>query len=175
MLSDRAVWEKWASRDKLKPANWAALPVPPKVRVIVPTEQTWRYTTEKPGNGWMKADFDAAAWKAGRAGFGTLPPGLAQHTPWKTGDIWLRREITVPQGERPHLQFLAYHDEDVEIYVNGIPAAQEAGFTTSYVPLDIAPQALAEMKPGAKILVAVHCHQTTGGQGIDVGLADVAE
>jgi len=31
------------------------------------------------------------------------------------------------------------------------------------------------MKPGSKILVAVHFHQTEGGQGIDVGLADVTE
>ena len=60
-----------------------------------------------------------------------------QHTPWTTDDIWLRREITVPEGKHPHLQFIAYHDEDVEIYVNGIPAAEEAGFTTSYVPLEI--------------------------------------
>ena len=32
MLSDRAIWEKRASRDKLKPANWAPLPAPAKVR-----------------------------------------------------------------------------------------------------------------------------------------------
>ena len=29
------------------------------------------------------------------------------------------------------------------------------------------------MNPGAKVLVAVHCHQIEGGQGINVGLADV--
>ena len=137
MLTDRAVWEKWASRDKLKPANWAPLPAPPKVSMLVPTEQTWRYTTDKPADGWTKPGFDAAGWKEGRAGFGTHPPEFVQHTQWKTDDIWLRREITVPEGEHPHLHFIAYHDEDVEIYVNGILAAQEGGFTTSYVPLEI--------------------------------------
>ena len=175
MLSDRAVWKKWASRDKLKPANWAPLPAPPKVSTVVPTEQTWRYTTRKPGDNWTKPGFDATGWKEGRAGFGTNPPGFVQHTRWTTDDIWLRREITVPEGNHPHLHFVAYHDEDVEIYVDGIPAAQESGFTTSYVPLEISREARAVMKPGAKILVAVHCHQTEGGQGIDVGLADVAE
>ena len=175
MLTDRDTWKKWASRDKLKPANWSPLPVPPKMCVVVPTEQTWHYTTQKPGNRWMEADFDATGWKEGRAGFGTHPPAFVPHTPWQSDDIWLRRGITVPQGMHPHLQFIAYHDEDVEIYVNGIAAAAEAGYTTNYVPLEISRKARAAMKPGAKILVAVHCHQTIGGQGIDVGLADVAE
>ena len=49
MLGDRAVWKKWASRDKLKPANWAPLPAPPRISMLVPTEQTWRYTTHEPG------------------------------------------------------------------------------------------------------------------------------
>ncbi len=175
MLSDRAVWQKWAARDTLKPANWAPLPVPPKVSMLVPTEQSWRYTTQKPAEGWMKTDFAAKDWKEGRAGFGTNPPKFVRHTPWTSDDIWLRREITVPAGERPHLQFIAYHDEDVEIYVNGILAAAEGGFTTSYVTLEISREARAAMKPSAKVMVAVHCHQTTGGQGIDVGLADVEE
>ncbi len=39
MLSDRDLWKKWASRDTLKPANWAPLPVAPQVRIIVPLEQ----------------------------------------------------------------------------------------------------------------------------------------
>ena len=175
MLTDRDVWKKWASRDQRKPADWAPLPQPPKTSMLVPTEQTWRYTTEKPGDHWTKPDFDPTGWKEGRAGFGTNPPGFVQHTLWKTDDIWLRREIAVPEGAHPHLQFIAYHDEDVEIYVNGILAAEESGFTTSYVPLEISSEARAVMKPGAKILVAVHCHQTVGGQGIDVGLGDVTE
>jgi hypothetical protein len=175
MLTDRVLWEKWASRDKLKPVNYAPLPAPPKISMVVPAEQTWRYTTQDPGNNWMETGFDATSWKEGQAGFGTQPPGFVQHTEWTTKDIWLRREITVPEGEHPGLQFVAYHDEDVEIHVNGIPAAEEGGFSTSFVPLEISRQARAAMKPGTKVLIAVHCHQTEGGQGIDVGLADVTE
>ena len=67
------------------------------------------------------------------------------------------------------------HRPDVEVYVNGILAAQDGGFTTSYVPLELSREARALLQPGAKITVAVHCHQTEGGQGIDVGLADVTE
>lgn len=175
MLTDRDAWKKWSSRDKLKPANWTPLASPPKISTVVPTEQTWRYATEKPVDDWTKAEFDASGWKEGKAGFGTRPPGFVQHTEWKTADIWLRREITLPEGDHPNLQFVAYHDEDVEVYVNGIPAAKEGGYTTGYVPLEILREARAEMKPGSRILIAVHCHQATGGQGIDVGLADVAQ
>ena len=87
---------------------------------------------DKPADNWTKTDFDATGWKEGRAGFGTHPPHFVRHTQWKTDDIWLRREITVPEGKHPHLQFIVYHDEDVEIYVNGIAAAAEGGFTTGY-------------------------------------------
>ena len=175
MLTDRAVWKKWASRDTLKPAKWAPLPAMPKLTMLVPTEKTWRYTTTKPASTWTQPDFDASGWKEGRAGLGTNPPNFVQHTEWKTDDIWLRREMVVPAGEHANLQFVAFHDEDVEIYVNGVLASQESGFTTRYVPLEISKQARAIMKPGEKVMVAVHCHQTEGGQGINVGLADVTE
>ena len=94
--------------------------------MLVPTEQTWRYTTQKPGDGWTKPELRRLRLE-GR-------PGRVRHAaarirsthPWKTDDIWLRREMTVPEGDHPHLQFIVYHDEDVEIYVNGISASQEA-------------------------------------------------
>jgi hypothetical protein len=94
-------------------------------------------------------------------------------TRWNTDDIWLRRSITLPDREYPDLQFYVDHDEDVEVYVNGILAAKEQGFTTSYETLNIQASARALLKPNATVTLAVHCHQTAGGQNIDVGLANV--
>ena len=41
--------------------------------------------------------------------------------------------------------------------------------------MEIRKTARALLKPGAKITLAVHCHQTIGGQGVDVGIVNVAE
>ena len=172
------VWQKWASADKTKTGDWAPLPELPKITMVVPTAQTapatWRYTTQKPADNWTAPDFDASAWAEGLSSFATAgTPGAVRNTEWHTDDIWLRREFALPDRHYPNLQFYSAHDEDVEIYVNGILASSESGFTTSYVPLDIRPKALELLKPGAKVLIAVHCHQTTGGQNIDVGLINV--
>jgi hypothetical protein len=180
MLTDRAVWKKWAGADKMKVGNWAPLPAAPKITVVVPTAKTapfkWRYTTNAPASNWIQPDFDASQWPEGPSSFGTEgTPGAVVHTRWNTDDIWLRRQITMPEGNYPNLQFYVDHDEDVEIYVNGILAATESGFNSGYEPLEIQPLARALLKPGATVTVAVHCHQTSGGQNIDVGLANVVE
>jgi hypothetical protein len=180
MLGDRKMWKKWAGADKTRTGHWAPLPEPPKITDVVVTSaktpQSWQYTTQKPADDWTKPDFDAASWKVGPASFGTAgTPGSAVHTTWRTADIWLRRDLTVPPGDFHNLQFYVHHDEDVEIFVNGVLAATEGGFTTSYVPLEIRPPALSLLKPGQKVLLAVHCHQTGGGQNIDVGLVNVQE
>src|SRR5207245_2268117 len=146
MLYDQALWRKYASRDKTKAANWAPIPKPPVTRIVTVTarEDTnveWRYTTQKPAGEWFKADFDAAAWKEGKAGFGTRgTPGAAVGTDWNTSDIWLRREFTLPERRRENLQLRIHHDEDAEVYFNGALAATAGGYTTDdeEIPLNAA-------------------------------------
>jgi hypothetical protein len=144
---------------------------------LVPTSrekgQPWRFTTDKAAEGWFRPGFDAAGWKEGPGGFGTeRTPGAVVRTEWNTSDIWIRREITLPDELPPELYLLMHHDEDAEVYLNGVPAAKVSGYTTGYEEVPISREARAALKPG-KNVVAVHCHQTTGGQYIDVGLAAV--
>jgi hypothetical protein len=178
MLTDRAIWRKWAGADPIKVSGWAPLPPLPVITEVIPASRTqpqrWRYTTEKPTSDWIQPGFDDSGWKQGSGGFGTAgTPTVAVGTTWNTPDIWLRRTFLIPAGSHPNLHVLAFHDEDLEVYFNGVLAAQESGWVTAYEPIEIRPNALALLKPGAKITMTAHCHQTTGGQGVDVGLADV--
>ena len=177
MLYDKAVWQKYASRDQTKAANWAPFPKEPQIISVLPTalqeRVKWRYTTQKPAADWRSPDFNDGAWKEGRAGFGTQnTPGARVGTEWNTDDIWLRREFEMPQGKFSDLQMNIHHDEDAEVYINGVLAASLAGFISDYETNPLSAAAKAALKPG-KNVIAVHCHQTTGGQYIDVGFADV--
>lgn len=153
---------------------------PPKITTLVPTSEetarTWQFTTEKPADGWEQPVFDASSWKSGPGGFGEpSTPGSVVKTNWKTGDIWLRRDFEIEQFSAIHeLALRIHHDEDADVFLNGELIAKVTGFTTQYidVPLD---QAAAELLKGGKNTLAVHCHQTGGGQYIDVGLVDVEE
>jgi hypothetical protein len=151
----------------------------PQPVTVVPTSQqkglTWRYTLEKPEGGWFKPGFDDTAWKEGPGGFGTRgTPGAVVRTEWKTDDIWLRREFTLPERQLGELVLLLHHDEDAEVYLNGVLAARVPGFITEYEETPISVEARAALKPG-KNLMAIHCKQTTGGQYIDAGLVEMKE
>jgi len=178
MLSDPEIWKKWATGDSQKIADWAPLPKRPVVTEVVPTSKqeaiTWRYTFDQPPADYTAENFDDSAWKQGEGVFGhSVAAGVPQRTQWSTDDIWLRRQFTMPDlppGKLRTLQFSIYHDEDADVYLNGVLALHEPGYNSGYELFDIFPLAAQLLKPGSKITMAVHCHQTVGGQGIDVGL-----
>ncbi len=148
--------------------------MPRETKTILPTAETmaaeWRYTLEKPAGEWFRTDFDATGWKTGTAGFGEpSTPGSKVHTNWKSPDIWLRREFTVTELPAGELRLRAHHDEDIEVYLNGVLLKKVGGYTTEYQSYRVSPTAAKALKTGLNVLT-VHCHQTGGGQYIDIGL-----
>jgi len=160
--------------EQVAKANRFDFPPPPIVKVVVPTSQqqaqTWRYTLEKPAAGWEKPGFDDKGWKQGPGGFGRKDtPGAVARTEWTGSDIWLRRECTVGELGPGDLALMLHHDEDAEVYINGVLASKTTAFTVDYEEFPVTKEGKAALKPG-KALIAVHCKQTGGGQYIDVGI-----
>ncbi|MGD0092835.1 MAG: hypothetical protein ABSE73_23230, partial [Planctomycetota bacterium] len=140
-------------------------------KTLVALEGVWQFTTAAPAAGWEKPEFDAGKWQSGRGGFGTKgTPGGVINTEWKSADIWLRRAVELPAGVDPRqMAFWFSHDEDVDVFVNGVRAVCETGYITAPKAFPLPPAALKAVKPGSNIL-AVHCLNTAGGQYIDVSL-----
>ena len=160
----------------LAKANHFELP-PPTYNVIVPTsrheKQTWRYTTQRPaGDAWTKAGFDDASWKQGPGGFGT---SAESGTAWKTDDIWLRRSFTLPKLTAEQLQRLrlsANHDDDVDVYINGVLAYHSPRNSGDYASVKISEDARKALVLEGENTLAVHCHEQGGGSFVDVGIID---
>jgi len=145
------------------------------LKVLIPTAESgrhqWRFTTDQPAGEWTSATFDDSAWKLGAGGFGTRgTPNAIVSTRWNKPDIWLRTSIEVePSAQLSGGYWRLYHDEDVEIYVNGRRVLERKDYVQGYVEVPLSPEAIAAFKPGRNT-IAVHCRQTGGGQNIDVGL-----
>lgn len=176
---DREIW-KIDPKEVREATGQLYLPHP-TVRAIVPragqseARATWRYTMTAPavtGAAWSTPGFDDSSWKSGEAGFGSEgTPGANIKTPWTTSEIWLRRTFDL-KAVPENLSLSIHHDEDAEVYINGVLAAKLPGYTSSYRTTPIAPAALAALHAGTNTL-AVHCTQTRGGQYIDCGLVEI--
>ncbi len=167
MLYTPEVWKKYATRDVTKASKWAPMPVAPKAITLIPTsekaETVYRYTTEKPAGDWFAVDYADASWKQGPGGFGRTD-GLIK-TPWQSSDIWLRRTIDIKEPVPARVALRIWHDEDAEVYINGKLVVSLDGYTTGYEVFEVPSSALHQ----GENVVAIHCHQTTGGQYIDFG------
>jgi predicted alpha-1,2-mannosidase len=173
---------KWAALTKDRPYSLSTgynhFPTNPLVQTLVPTSQetpqTWRYTTENPGGGWFKADFNDGSWSQGEASFGerSWQTRLPTRTRWNSNNIWLRRkfQITEIHGQPA---VLMRHYEDAAVYINGIHAFTAPGLSESYTVFPISAESAAALHSGENVL-AIHVHhEDFEGNFIDAGLVEV--
>ncbi len=174
MTYDRAVVKLPAAARAAADELYGPAPV---VRSVVSTSrgegQPWRYATEEPSSDWASPGFDDAGWREGLGGFGrTRDNGTTVRTLWTSSDLWLRRTFEV--GARPpeDPRLLVRHDEDVDIYMDGVRAASLQGNNQAYEVLPMSTDARRLLTPGSHTL-AVHVRNQRGAQYVDVGIVDV--
>lgn len=182
---DRRVLKPYSPYGELKAKIEECVNMPQNKVIIKPIlstakdhKYTWRYntTTDVPRR-WFAKEFDDRAWAKGVAAFGA---GLPEHsadlvsTEWKTSQIYMRRwfylgDITPEMIDK--LRFVLFHDDDIEIYINGVWAATRTGCVFNYVPKDISEEAKKALKPNSWNLIAVGGKQGGGQQIMDVGIS----
>ncbi len=161
-------------------APWRTL-----VRAAVdPGEPTlWRYTTETPTVGvsaaavqdWAQTDFDDGAWSVGKAGFGSKAGWESRiGTAWATPDIRLRAAFDFDGSTFAQASVIMHYDNATEVYVNGVELLRLTGWNDAYAPFDVTEKLRAALRPGRNV-IAVHTHQDTGGQFIDLALLTTGE
>ncbi|MDB6154909.1 MAG: hypothetical protein JWL90_3362 [Chthoniobacteraceae bacterium] len=159
------------TREQLSAGFTDVIPTAAKRPVI------WRWITAQPPPDWAQPDFKDDDWAEGKSSFGTAgTPGTkgTLNTLWDTKDIWIRREAQLPNELGSSLHLIVHHDNDAEVYIDGIAAWRSENVETrGYSVFAIRPEALARLKPGANITIAAHGHNGIGGQVLDVGLVNL--
>ncbi len=139
----------------------------------------WKYTLTEPAGNWYRTTFTDSAWKTGEAGFGTsFTPGSHVKTVWDTKNTWIRQEFTlgdISKINRDDLVLYMHHDEDAEVYINGIKAASIKGATSGYSVFPMTKESKTALVSNGKNVIAVSCKQTVGGQYIDAGISVISK
>ena len=139
----------------------------------------WKYTNNTPAEDWNTITFNDTSWNTGVSGFGdggapntTYDNKSTVNTEWKSNHIYSRKKFNVAEKDeklRNNLRLTLYHDDDCEVYINGVLAFSTTGYTSNYTTVDVSKEAKATLKAGEN-LIAVKCTQFSGGQYIDAGL-----
>jgi hypothetical protein len=174
---DRAVVKMHA--DRVRQINQMLyLPPPNYYPVLEDAEDNprdWNYTTDAPADDWMKPQFDDTKWSRAQAGFGTEgTPGAVVRTVWDSPQIWLRRAFGWGGPPRGVLHLRIHHDEDCQVYLNGVLIAALKGYTTGYVLVPLRAEHMDLLNTTINVIAAT-CTQTGGGQYLDLGLMLVEE
>ena len=127
----------------------------------------YRYSTDKQSDNWMMGSFDDSSWKSGLAPFGNEAAKI--FTEWKSSNIFLRKTFEYDGRDLKNGAIVISYDEDTEVYINGQNILQVRGFIGDYQMHKITEPLKKALKKGTNT-IAVHTHQTQGGQYIDLAI-----
>ena len=150
---------------------------------IIPTSEDdnvrnmWKYYTSNTplaSNAWKNVKYDEAnSWAEGRAGFGAgNPDGVTTKTTWDSKYIYMRKTFdfsNLSSKNMKNLRISLYHDEDCEVYINGVLALSASGHVNRYATYELTPAGRKAIKLNKPNVIAVMCKQTEGGQFVDLG------
>ena len=128
----------------------------------------YRFNTEKPAVDWSSEKFNDTPWKTGLAPFGRHERH-ATRTPWTSSDIYLRKTFEFDGQDIGSAELVISYDEDTEVFINGQKILGVTGFINDYRPFMVTGAVKKALKKGPNTL-AIHTHQTVGGQFIDLAL-----
>ncbi|RFM28491.1 glutaminase family protein [Deminuibacter soli] len=140
---------------------------------VVPTsdEQSYtaKYTYAEPAAGWQNTDFNDGSWKAAKAPF--TDNGRGGGTKWDTKDIWFRRTFTLTKLDYNKLFLKINHDDDAEVYVNGVLAYSYKGWLNKFQYFTLEQAVTGKLKKGSNVL-AIHVRNNVGGAMLDAGISN---
>ena len=137
-------------------------------------EWTGRYTETEPKGDWTAADYNDKKWSEGKGSFGT-PDEKYARTLWESRNIWVRREIELPQDVAERQVYLYFSNDDRAIfYINGEKITDTGNTCNHDAVKPLGKKAMAALRPGRNVLSAT-CVNTGGLAVIDFGLKTQAE
>lgn len=125
------------------------------------------YTETQPAVNWAVQNFKSSTWKTGQAPLGDDEKNV--RTPWKSDNIWVRRNFTIKSTASINdLLLKLHHDDNIEVFLNGNKIYETTGWTNSFNYLPVNKSLL---KTGENT-IAIHLANTAGGRYLDFGLVD---
>ncbi len=129
----------------------------------------WKYTIAEPKGDWNEIKYNDADWKTGTGPFSDNKEQAK--TLWTSKDIWVRRVFNLDNIDINRLMLKLYHDDNVEVYLNGEKVYEFTGWTSDYKLIPLKEKFKDRLKKGQNVL-AIHCANTAGGAWLDAGLLD---
>jgi hypothetical protein len=145
-------------------------------KTILPTSEEnayeCKYTETQPANGWALQKFNDDSWGAGEAPFSD--DKTKAKTLWQSKNIWMRRAFSIDNPHIDQLFLKLYHDDNVEVYLNGEKVYTKVGWTSDFELIPLSDAVKSKLRKEGNVL-AIHCANTAGGAWLDVGLVDLVK